>query len=146
MTDNLYNFSLWILTWLRILCDFHHNLMAFDSSHGFILWNKNIGTKTGIIRHCKTKTFAFFIGTNNLLHTSFKHFYNHTFFTSPRCKWRNHYLYLIHMKGIPYFCFWNKDIFFFTLNVYKTKSLWMGRKCSYKLRFFRLGIFSSFRK
>ena len=65
MSDNFYNFPLWILALISIISDFGDHLMAIHSTVAMLLWNKDILSKLKIIGNHKSKIFILLEGTHN---------------------------------------------------------------------------------
>ena len=129
MAKNLYDLSLRLFSIAAEVRQFHHDLMSAHRPFGALLRDKNILSKSRIVRHCEPECLAFFIGTDDPADPAGQNLCDLPLSapSAPLGACQRH-LHGIAVKSTVYLGFRNKNILILPLGCHKTKSSRMRGK------------------
>ena len=129
MSQNLYDLSLRLFSIAAEVRQFHHDLMSAHRPFGALLRDKNILSKSRIVRHCEPECLAFFIGTDDPADPADQNLCDLPLSAPsvPLGACQRH-LHGIAVKSTVYLGFRNKNILILPLDRHKAKSSRMRGK------------------
>ena len=122
MPQNLNDFSLWIPTFITIICQKNNYFMSIHGPFRGFFWNKYISGKPVIIWNHKSIILALLINTYQLSSSAGQDLLHRTFSPLTTLPRLYHDLHHILMKCSMYFLFRNKNIIFHSFYSYKAKA------------------------